>query len=347
MCSVRNEAEIIASWKGDICQPVVSICCVTYNHESYIKEAIEGFLIQETNFPYEILIHDDASTDKTAQIIREYKAKYPRLIKPILQTVNQYMKVLNSNHIDNQYSKVLKMNPTFNFPRAKGEYIAICEGDDYWVAPDKLKTQVELMRQHPDINISFHSAYIIDGKELNKEKIQSNHNNSIKIFTPDEVILGDGGFMPTQSLLIKSNVLSDLPYWFDDFAPVGDYYIQVIGSIDKGALYLPMPNSAYRVNVEGSWTSRNKNIKTKISLLSANYKALSRMNDFYGGKYEKAVKKMFAKYLLNIALSKQLTIVDRLLLIKKYYNFVGKVSFVFSFLFPGLIQRIFRLLLKR
>lgn len=158
MRDLRTEDEIIANWKGYIDKPVVSICCITYNHELYIEDALEGFLIQETYFPFEILIHDDASNDSTTDIIREYEARYPRLIRPIYQT-------------ENQYSKGLKMNPVFNFPRAKGEYIAVCEGDDYWFAPEKLQTQINLMEQSPDINISFHPAYKVDGHKLKESEI--------------------------------------------------------------------------------------------------------------------------------------------------------------------------------
>ncbi|AFJ01907.1 glycosyltransferase [Methylophaga frappieri] len=90
MRNLRSQTEIMASWEGDLSSPVVSICCITYNHDAYIEDALEGFLIQETDFPFEILIHDDASTDRTADIIREYEAAYPNLIKPIYQVENQY-----------------------------------------------------------------------------------------------------------------------------------------------------------------------------------------------------------------------------------------------------------------
>jgi len=106
--------------------PIVSICCITYNHEKYIRDAIEGFLMQKTLFPIEILIHGDASTDKTADIIKEYEVKYPDIIKPIYQT-------------ENQFSKGVSISATYQFPRARGKYIAICEGDDYWTDPHKLQ----------------------------------------------------------------------------------------------------------------------------------------------------------------------------------------------------------------
>lgn len=94
---------------------LVSICCITYNHEDYVAEAIEGFLMQKTDFNFEVLIHDDASTDGTAEIIKKYQKRYHDIIKPVLQ-------------IENQYSKGVKINSTYNYPRAKGKYIALCEG---------------------------------------------------------------------------------------------------------------------------------------------------------------------------------------------------------------------------
>lgn len=124
---------------------IVSICCLTYNHAPYIRECLEGFLAQQTSFVYEILIHDDASTDDTIDIIKEYEAKYPDLIKPIYQT-------------ENQYSKGTKISATFQFPRVQGRYIAICEGDDYWVDPLKLQKQVDFLTSHPDYGL-VHTGY--------------------------------------------------------------------------------------------------------------------------------------------------------------------------------------------
>ncbi len=112
---------------SEICQtPVVSVICLTYNHAPYIKECLDGFLMQKTDFTFEVIIHDDASTDGTTDIIREYAAKYPDIIKPIIQAENQY-----SKHHD--FNKILQVC----IDRSKGKYIAMCEGDDYWT--DSLK----------------------------------------------------------------------------------------------------------------------------------------------------------------------------------------------------------------
>ena len=143
MRKLRTEADIIASWECSSEKPLVSICCITHNQESYIEDALEGFLIQETDFPFEILISDDASTDRTSQIIRNYTERYPSIVKPIYQHINQY-------------SKGVRVNPVLNFSRALGDYIAMCEGDDCWISSKKLKLQVDELRKHPDINMVFH-----------------------------------------------------------------------------------------------------------------------------------------------------------------------------------------------
>lgn len=130
------------------------MCCITYNHEPYIRQCLEGFMMQKTTFPFEVLIHDDASTDGTAGIIKEYEVKYPNIIKPIYQK-------------ENQYSKGIKISPTFQYPRAKGKYIALCEGDDYWIDPYKLQKQVDFLETHSEYGLCYAKA-----KCFNQEKQQ-------------------------------------------------------------------------------------------------------------------------------------------------------------------------------
>lgn len=125
-------------------RPLVSICCVTYNHAPFIRKCLDGFLMQETSFPIEILIHDDASTDGTDGIIMEYSEKYPDLFYPLFESENQYS-LGHQNEMD-----------FYNYRRARGKYIAYCEGDDYWTDPHKLQKQVDFMEFHPDYSVCFH-----------------------------------------------------------------------------------------------------------------------------------------------------------------------------------------------
>ena len=118
--------------------PLVSICCLTYNMEKYIVQTIESLLMQRTTFRIEIIIHDDASTDSTKRIIEEYVLKYPEIIKPIFQSENQHSKT----GFYFQFTAV--------YTKANGKYIAYCDGDDYWIDPLKLQNQVDFLESHPD-----------------------------------------------------------------------------------------------------------------------------------------------------------------------------------------------------
>lgn len=130
--------------------PLVSICCVTYNHAQFICQCLDGFLMQETNFEYEIIVHDDASTDGTKEILLEYMNKYPAKFKLVLQEENQW-----SQGVRGIFSR-------FTFPLAKGKYIALCEGDDYWTDPSKLQKQVDLLKANPNFAGCFHNTEIIN-----------------------------------------------------------------------------------------------------------------------------------------------------------------------------------------
>lgn len=123
----------------------VSVICTAYNHARYIRKCLDGFVMQKTNFKYEVLINDDASTDNTAEIIKEYELKYPDIIKPIYQT-------------ENQYSKGVKISLNILCPRAKGKYIAFCEGDDYWCDENKLQMQYDILEANPDCKMCIHKV---------------------------------------------------------------------------------------------------------------------------------------------------------------------------------------------
>jgi glycosyltransferase involved in cell wall biosynthesis len=157
------ENQIMANWQADITSPVVSVCCMAYNHGPYIEDALEGFLIQETDFPFEIIIHDDASIDNTADIIRHYQTLYPQIIKPVYQSKNQYSQ---------------GKEPLFEFmyPMIKGKYIALCEGDDFWVCPQKLQKQVDFLESNPEYGVVHSDVHHLnqatgkDEKAYNKTK---------------------------------------------------------------------------------------------------------------------------------------------------------------------------------
>lgn len=180
---------------------LVSICCITYNHQSYIKESIEGFLMQKTNFSFEIIIHDDASTDRTPEIIKDYEKKHPDLIKPIYQT-------------ENQYSKGREVF-SFTLEKARGKYIAICEGDDYWTVPYKLQKQVDFLEAHPEYSACYHHVDVLDmtdGKYLRRKCKPKKY-----IYTQRDFFKGNKGETRTCSTLARRDCLPiEFPEWFNN-----------------------------------------------------------------------------------------------------------------------------------
>lgn len=243
--------------------PVVSICCITYNQEQYINECIEGFLLQKTSFPIEILIHDDASMDNTGRIIKEYKEKYPDLITIICQT-------------ENKYSKGIRVIKEYLFPIAKGKYIALCEGDDYWTDPYKLQKQVDFMEQHPNFSMCSHASQILMCGHFDESNI------GISELTTETLISEDWGLM-TASLLFRKDKL-ETPEWYGQVKN-GDYALQLLLSLKGKIGYLPDDMCVYRQHLGGvSATLKPLNQTAWIIFL------LDEFNKYTNGKYKKLIK---------------------------------------------------------
>lgn len=280
---IPSEAEIVSSWQPGIEKPVVSVVCLTYNQAKYIEDAIRGFLIQRTDFPFEVVINDDASTDSTTDIIRRYARDYPRVIKPIIQKENQYS--ISPNGL---LAKVVK--------EARGDYIAICEGDDFWIDGDKLQRQVNAMRDNPEIKICFHRYFqgSTDGgasRFLETQKSKFLYPSQQSILSTKVIILGDGDYMHTASIMMTKDAMVNFPDWLDD-CPLGDYFIQVIGSNDSGALYIPELMSFYRMHAVGSWSSRKITPESQHRFICQMHHSLGRLNHELKGKYETEISIM-------------------------------------------------------
>jgi glycosyltransferase involved in cell wall biosynthesis len=173
-------------------QPVVIIWCLAYNQKDFIRDALDGFVMQKSNFPYEVIVHDDCSTDGTTEIIQEYAKNYPDVIKPIIETENQWQKG-GLKHI------IHLMNESYRC----GKYLAFCEGDDYWTDPCKLQKQVDFLEAHPDYSMCFHSAkkkYETDAKAwIDCETIQDKDYDATDIFINWTV--------PTASVLCRKEAM--------------------------------------------------------------------------------------------------------------------------------------------
>lgn len=277
--------------------PLVSICCITYNHEHYIRQCLEGFLMQKTNFAFEILIHDDASTDGTANIIREYEEKYPTIIKPIYQT-------------NNQYSKGVSISATFNWPRAKGKYIAMCEGDDYWIDILKLQKQVDVLQKNPNINICSHPSLRLYGDEVRKDGYGF-WGDKEKIIPAKEVILNYSNTAPLQSMLFRNYEIDKISQIIKKLLG-GHSSLQIFYSIPNGLYYLPEYMSVYRVASASSISKvLFRNDKEYLVRQKKNWKGLDLLNessnyifnnDFKKAKQIRSLSAIKTGYLSNIQL---------------------------------------------
>ena len=173
---------------------LVSIRCLVYNHEPYLRQCLEGFVMQKTNFRFEAIVHDDASTDGSATIIREYAEKYPDIIKPIYETENQYSKR------DGSLTRITNA-------ACRGKYIAICEGDDYWIDPQKLQKQVDFLEAHPDYLLCGTNGLILWDNGTNAPEY-FNRNFTSRELMPEDVI-GKWPF-PTASLMYRHELFAFL-----------------------------------------------------------------------------------------------------------------------------------------
>lgn len=178
--------------------PMVSIICLVYNHERYLRDCFEGFIMQRTNFPVEILVHDDASTDCSSEIINEYYTRCPYLFKPICQNINQY-------------SQGLSVSSTYQYPRCKGKYIAVCEGDDYWTDPLKLQKQVDFLENNPEYGL-VHTDFGVKIESKNKYYHNGSKYYGYKFSNGDIFYeLFQGCFIKTLTVCFRRSLLSHMP----------------------------------------------------------------------------------------------------------------------------------------
>lgn len=221
---------------------LVSVITLAFNHEEYIRQCIESIVSQKTNFKFELIIHDDASTDKTADIIREYQEKYPDIVKPILQK-------------ENQYSRGGNIGERFLYPMAQGKYFAECEGDDYWCDPNKLQKQVDFLETHPEYSSCVHKC-----KQFNcLTNLFVNSFPQVNTecdFSTEEIILGGGGLFGTNTVVYCRDSLQDMQKNFWKLSPVGDYPLALSIATKGKVHYFPDEMSVYRIFVKGSWSSR-------------------------------------------------------------------------------------------
>lgn len=226
-----------------------SIVVTSYNHGPYIAQCLTSILEQTTERRLEIVWYDDASTDDTIARGEEAIQNCPHEVIRIHQSNNRMQR------------KIPFMLDQIE--RCRGEFVFMTEGDDFWIDPRKIDSQIDALIVHPDIKLCFTPANVYSANSSNPLGVLARHSNEQTIFSLDAVIVGDGGFMPTNSLCIRREVFNSAPDWLYGDLPVGDYPMQVLGSAPNGALFLPQVTCGYRQNVQGSWTTSVFNVPSK------------------------------------------------------------------------------------
>ena len=217
----------------------VAINCLVFNHEPYLRDCLEGFVMQQTNFPFVAIVHDDASTDNSAAIIREYEEKYPDIIKPIYETENQYSKP------DGSLGRI--MNAAIDATGAK--YVAMCEGDDYWTDPLKLQKQVDILESHPDYSMCFHAAKIsLEGVDASITGAMCERLVTREYFAND---MFASWIVPTASIVYRKKMLDAFSLRHSEWLTRGDIALvlrcshvgRVWGMEEQMSVYRMQPSS--------------------------------------------------------------------------------------------------------
>lgn len=227
---LRTEEEIMSSWVNKE-KIVVSVVCATYNQQRYIEDAITGFLMQETDFAFEVIIHDDASTDSTPSVVEKYQKLYPNIIKPIYQ-------------LENQYSKGDFRPSRYCVDFARGSFIAPCEGDDFWVEPSKLQYQYELLIAKEHIVVCGHNAFIVDERGNTLYSDRWKHNGKRELFSP--------------TIMYKN--IPFTPFFQECFNVVenGDTALLFYLASHGEAQLIDLNWAGYRVSDSGIWSKKSR-----------------------------------------------------------------------------------------
>lgn len=232
---------------------MVTIRCLAYNHEPYIRQCLDGFVMQKTNFRFEAVVHDDASTDGTADIIREYSAKYPEIIKPIFEIENQYSKR------DGSLRRIMNAH-------MKGKYIAICEGDDYWTDPLKLQKQVDFLETHPDYSMCSHNFIRLFQSTQLLDCVNPNEQD----FTIEDLIAGN---LPIQTATILFRNLSSIMEQYGKLQFAMDASLFYFGLKAGKCHILKDVLSVYRIHSSGTWSgsTNNSHIQRRLVVVKSIY----------------------------------------------------------------------------
>lgn len=239
--SLRTEAEVKKRWATTNCEPLVSVVCMCFNHERFIEDALCGVFLQETEFAFEVLVHDDASTDRSAEIIRRFEARYPSIIRATYQTENQYSQ---------GHPQGISMRK-----KCRGRYRCSCEGDDFWIVADKLQRQFDYMEQHPEVGLCYHTVYLLDERTQTIDTVGADVGESVTKISVDEIMANRGSRLHTVSSFVRNENLDLFNRSVEGFT-VGDLFLKMYFALQSQVVLLGFTGAVYRKFTSGSWSDR-------------------------------------------------------------------------------------------
>lgn len=308
----------------------VSICMLAYNHEKYIRQALDSILMQKVDFNYEILIHDDASLDKTADIIKEYEEKYPNIIKPIYQ-------------VENQFSKGKMISREYQYPRVSGQYVAFCECDDYWIDAYKLQKQVNFLDKNPKIFSTAHKYMIVD-KIGNFIKYSHEGIELNKYFTKNDALKYKNELFHPNTIMFRSEILKEKRFFqgFDECCILGGHTYMIYYFLQKSDIYIMNEcMSVWRKVIEKDGTSYSS--RADRHRITYNIKLLDmycRYNVFFKNEYnfDIVIRKMLL-ICIKIILRNNEEGIDKITALKECFKLVS-VYDIFSLPYYELKRRL-------
>ncbi|MBB6632571.1 glycosyltransferase [Cohnella thailandensis] len=263
--------------------PTVSVYMVTFNHLKYIEQAIESVVTQKTDFPFELIIADDCSTDRTTEIIERWHKSYPQIIKPFYHTIN-----LGAQR---NFSKIIE--------RCQGMYTAILDGDDYWCSKEKLQKQVDFMKQNPELSSSYHRTKVFNEESKSFTAAMPPSSNTVEQITIHDLF--NDYFIPSSSVMFKTGLFRKFPEWYFEL-PIGDRPLHILNSHHGPIGFLNEEMSVYRIHSQGIWSLKHYD---ELELhLNKKIFMLQQFDHYFEGAYHEDIHNAISRYRILLAIEK-------------------------------------------
>lgn len=308
---------------------MLSICCITYNQAPFIRQTLDGFLSQKTDFDVEIVIGDDYSTDGTREILQEYQSRYPKLFRLLLPEKNTGMQA----------------NFMATMSACRQKYVALCEGDDYWTDPLKLQKQVTFLEKNQDFSICFHRAHILYESGITTKYPEINKT------TPEETALDDivkGNYIHTPTVVFRNEIKGQLPDWFKQAYPC-DWPLHTINATFGKIAFLPGEMAVYRVHKGGVHSTQSSTLQKSLTTIRNMAIELKKRNFDSQSRYLMQTYRHNYAYIYGIAFDrlKSKSRLQRSLILLRDGNYKMKIFFWLPLVFGHKTETVWKSIARK